>query len=94
MARRFESRKLRSTFEVMKALGGATAVSSLVGARYKTVWPWSEASTFPSRYFLVMTWALHKKGLAAPPELWGMVTPAERRKAIEAAIDAARGQAA
>lgn len=85
---------LRSTLEVMEALGGAIAVSPLVGARYKTVWPWSEAPTFPSRYFLVMTFALHKKGLTAPPELWGMVTPAERRKAIDAVIEAARGRAA
>lgn len=94
MAKQFESRALATTTAVMQALGGIQAVSTLTGSGYKATENWNRFKTFPSRYFLVMTWALHKKGLSAPPELWGMVTPAERRKAIEAAIDAARGQAA
>ncbi len=81
MAKRPESRKLESTAEVMAALGGPVAVSELTGARYKTVWPWSDARTFPSRYFHVMTWALRKKRLSAPPSLWGQVTTAEMESA-------------
>jgi hypothetical protein len=74
MPNRPESRTLQTTDEVMRALGGPAAVSSLTGARYKTVWPWSDGKTFPARYFLVMTWALKKKRLSAPPSLWGQVT--------------------
>jgi hypothetical protein len=81
MAKRCESRKLETTDEVMKALGGPAKVSALTGARYKTVWPWGDGKTFPSRYFVVMTWALKKKRLTAPPSLWGQVTTAEMEKA-------------
>lgn len=72
---------LETTAQVMAVLGGAGPVSQLTGARYGTVWPWSESDRFPSRYFLVMTWALKKKRLRAPPSLWGMVTTAEMEKA-------------
>ncbi len=82
MATRAESNELRTTAEVMKALGGVDAVCALTGSRYKNTWGWSRASTFPSHYFLVMYFALHKKGLAAPPSLWGMVEPADRRRAL------------
>lgn len=81
MPKRSESRKLHTCADVMAALGGAASVSRLTGAAYKTVWPWNEARTFPSRYFLVMTWALKKSRLTAPPGLWGMVTTAEMEKA-------------
>jgi hypothetical protein len=79
--RRSESRTLQTCAEVMEALGGATRVARLTGAKYKTVWPWAEGPTFPSRYFLVMTWALKRSRLKAPPSLWGMVTTAEMEKA-------------
>jgi hypothetical protein len=81
MAKRSESRMLETTGEVMDALGGVGAVSALTGARYKTVWPWADGKTFPSRYFLVMTWALKRKRLTAPPSLWGQVMTAEMEKA-------------
>lgn len=75
MAKRPESwRTLTTCAEVMTALGGAVPVSELTGARYGTVWPWERALTFPSRYYLVMTWALRRKRLRAPPSLWGQVT--------------------
>lgn len=72
---------LETTRDVMQALGGPAAVSKLTGARYKTVWPWADGLTFPSRYFLVMTWALRKKRRRASPALWGMVTTPEMEKA-------------
>jgi hypothetical protein len=81
MAKRSESRQLETCAEVMKALGGPARVSELTGARYGTVWPWSESETFPSRYYVVMTWALKKKRLRAPPALWGQVAIPEMETA-------------
>jgi hypothetical protein len=71
---------------VLQALGGDHAVAALTGADYKNVEGWRRAERFPSRYFLVMAFALHKKRLSAPPELWGQVTPAERKEALTALI--------
>jgi hypothetical protein len=86
MSKRRESKMLETTSQVMAALGGPHPVAALTGADYKTVWPWKDARTFPARYFLVMSWALHRKRLSAPPELWGQVTPAERQQALSAMI--------
>lgn len=71
---------------MLDELGGDHAVAALTGADYKNVEGWRRAERIPSRYFLVMTYALHKKRLTAPPELWGMVTPAERKEALTALI--------
>ena len=71
---------LKTTSAVMAALGGPRCVAALTGAHYKTVWPWGDAEAFPSRYFLVMTWALKQKRLTAPAALWGMVTTAEMER--------------
>jgi hypothetical protein len=80
MRRIRESPKLLTTTgEVLDALG-LPRVCELTGARYKVVWDWRGLETFPSRYFLVMTWALGKKRLSAPPSLWGQVTTAEMEK--------------
>jgi hypothetical protein len=94
MAKRPESKRLNTTAEVMTALGGLGPVIALTGADYKTVWPWRKAARFPSRYFLVMQFALHRKGFAAPPELWSMVTPAHRRQAVLALLEAAQKETA
>lgn len=68
---------LRTTKEVVTALGGTVAVSRLTGARYKRVWSWEEDERFPSPYFLVMTWALKKKRRRADPRLWRQVMTEE-----------------
>jgi hypothetical protein len=83
MARRsFESRSLRSTGAVMQALGGVHGVCELTGSPYKATHNWTRAPKFPARYFLVMIAALKRRGLTAPPELWGMVvTPKLARRA-------------
>lgn len=95
MARRIpESRALETTREVLDALGGDHAVAALTGSDYKNVEGWRRAQTFPSRYFLVMTFALHKKRRSAPPELWGQVTPAERAQALAALIAAQKRKVA
>lgn len=93
MSRR-DSKDLQTTGSVIHALGGLSAVSALTGAGYKLVSGWGKASKFPSRYFLVMTLALHKKRLSAPPELWGMVTPEQRKQALQDLIAAQKQRAA
>jgi len=79
-------RVLETKDEVMTALGGLHPVSALVGSEWKNVETWKRAKTFPSRYFLVMNFALLKKGLKARPQLWGMVTPSDRQQALAMAI--------
>ncbi len=89
-----DSTVLLTTVQVMTALGGIKGVSSLTGSTYGATENWSRKRHFPPRYFLVMSFALHKKGLRAPPELWGQVTPAQRRQALKAMIAAIQDQAA
>lgn len=87
MARRIpESRSLKTKADVLRELGGDYAVAALTGAEYKTVEGWKRADRFPASYFLVMTFALYQKGLTAPPELWGQVTPTQRKQALSALI--------
>ena len=82
MAKRSESRKLETTGEVLEALGGFYAVAALTKQReWKNVEGWRRLKTFPARYYVVMTWALKRKGFSAPPSLWGQVTTAEMEKA-------------
>jgi hypothetical protein len=77
MRRQRESQKLlETTGDVLDALG-IQAVCDLTGARYKVVWEWGKDETFPSPYFLVMTWALNKKRLRAHPRLWRQVMTPE-----------------
>lgn len=94
MIKRSDSRCLTTTTDVVKALGGIRPVSVLTGSTYKATENWSRAKTFPSRYFLVMTHALEKRRLAAPPELWGMVTPEQRKQALQDLIAAQKQRAA
>lgn len=94
MMDRRDSRELQTTAAVISALGGLRQVSALTGASYKLVSGWQNSPTFPARYFLVMTLALHRKRKTAPPELWGMVTPAQRKQALEAVIAAHKQKAA
>lgn len=94
MIKRSDSRCLTTTTEVVRALGGIRPVSLLTGSSYKATENWSRAKTFPSRYFLVMSHALEKKRMTAPPELWGMVTPEQRKDALRDLIAAQKQRAA
>lgn len=78
---------LTTTVAVMKALGGIAGVCALTGSGYKATENWSRQRTFPAHYFLVMTHALRQRRLSAPPQLWRQVTPEERKRALEAAIE-------
>lgn len=86
MARRNPESHLTTNAQVLDGLGGDHAVAALTGANYKNVEGWRRADKIPSRYYPVMAYALHKKGLSAPAELWGVVTPAERKKALRVMI--------
>lgn len=93
MARRSaESGELKTKEEVLEKLGGDHGAAALTGSEYKNVETWKRARTFPSRYFLVMTFALYQRGYTAPPELWGQVTPAQRKHALRAMIALAQKQ--
>ena len=85
-SRESKVRILETKAEVMSTLGGIHPVAALTGADWKNVETWSRAKACPSRYFLVMWFALLKKGVKARPELWGMVTPSDRQKALLMAI--------
>jgi hypothetical protein len=90
-----DSRSLRiltTKAEVMRELGGIAGLSALTGSSTKNTENWSRAKQFPARYFLVMSFALYRKGARAAPEMWGQVTPAQRKQAIEAMIADARNQ--
>lgn len=57
----------------MKELGGIPATAILTGADYKAAFNWKSAGKFPSRFFLVMSQELERRGFTAPASLWGMV---------------------
>lgn len=82
MGSRRESQLLETTGEVSAALGGPARVSELTGASYKRCWDWTKDDTFPSHYYVVMTFELKKRRLKAPPSLWGMVTTPEIEQAV------------
>lgn len=66
-----ESKQLRSTLEVIEALGGHARVAELTGRPPKRVWDWNGEATFPSRYFWEMWTELAARGYSAPASLWG-----------------------
>jgi hypothetical protein len=82
MGKRSESRILQTAGEVSAAFGGPAGLSELTGAPYKRCWDWTEGGRFPSRYFLLMTEGLRKRGLRASPALWGQVTSPEVERAV------------
>ncbi len=68
---------LTDTTAVIEALGGTEAVGRLTGRKYSAAFNWRSFETFPPDTFLVMTKALHDRGMEAPPSLWRMVEIAE-----------------
>jgi hypothetical protein len=62
--------QLRSTDDVIDALGGTNAVAGLTGRGAPGVSNWRVRGYFPPRTYLAMTQALMAKGLVAPAWLW------------------------
>lgn len=67
------STELTTAREVFKALDGYPGMAELVGANYKQAFNWISTGQFPSRFFVVMSRALEKRGYTAPSSLWGMI---------------------
>lgn len=63
---------LKTTSEVLDALGGNSAVEALTGSRPSAISNWRGFETFPSNTYIVMTEALRLKGKSAPASLWAM----------------------
>lgn len=74
-------RQLRTTTEVIDALGGNIPVGVLTDARPKTVSMWRTFGKFPWRTQMAISRALNARGLSAPENLWGMTTKPKRNAA-------------
>jgi hypothetical protein len=73
-------RVLKTTTDVIDALGGNIAVQQLVGAASRqTVSNWRRFKTFPSNTHAVLSGALVAIGREAPRSLWGQVGPERAR---------------
>lgn len=66
---------LKTTSEVVEALGGYLAVAEITGSKPKAVSNWPRFETFPSNTYIALTEALLAKGKTAPATLWGMKLP-------------------
>ena len=63
---------LRSTEQVIEALGGYHAVIKMTGATPQVVSNWKKFKTFPSNTYTLMQRQLARVGKQAPDSLWGM----------------------
>lgn len=63
---------LKTTAEVVDALGGYLAVAEITGSKPKAVSNWPRFNTFPAKTYVALTEALLAKGKTAPATLWGM----------------------
>jgi hypothetical protein len=65
--------ELRTTRDVVQALGGPGKLAILLGDGFtrKRVWHW-QTTTFPSSTYVALQGALRARGLTAPASLWGM----------------------
>jgi hypothetical protein len=64
-------RELRSTIEVMDALGNQR-VAELTGRTYNAAHNWRAIGKFPANTYLALNDELRRHDLQAPPSLWGM----------------------
>lgn len=66
--------KLLTTDDVIRALGGTSALGRIVGRTPQSVnhWRGSERGKFPPWTILIIQSALKEKGLTAPASLWGI----------------------
>jgi hypothetical protein len=69
-------RPLRTAKMVIEALGGTAPLARDLGLTYRCVFNWRKFSgTIPSAYYPYMIDRLHKIGLTARHELWGIHIP-------------------
>jgi hypothetical protein len=58
--------------EIIAQLGGPTKLARLIGVVPSAASNWLRSGRLPARTYLELAEQLHKKGLEAPPALWGM----------------------
>jgi hypothetical protein len=63
---------LESAEEVIKRLGGPTAVGRIVGRSVQSVVNWRIANKLPADTFLILQAELRDRNLQAPPSIWGI----------------------
>ena len=67
------SKRLQTVEEVIAELGGPKVVADLTDKRSASAVPmWKNRKRFPAKTFTILQAALHKRGLSAPNDLWGM----------------------
>jgi hypothetical protein len=73
-------REIKTTTEIIDALGGNLVVARLTSAKAKSVSRW-RVTSFPANTFLLLKSELLRRGITAPDHLWSMREPlAARRK--------------
>ena len=58
--------------EVIDALGGYKRIATIFGVVLSAPYNWRTRGRFPPKTFVVFTRELSKRGMVAPPTLWGM----------------------
>jgi hypothetical protein len=72
---------LKTTAEVITALGGIDAMSELTGTSINGVYNWRADKQFPADTYRLIKDELMDIGADAPDYLWPMRVPPKRRKA-------------
>lgn len=67
---------LRTTDDVIDALGGNRAVGEITASNAKAVSNWRASNSFPSNTYVALQAALKGIGKSAPDALWSMKMPA------------------
>ena len=72
--------EIKTTTEIIDALGGNLKVAALTSSKPKAVSRW-RGTTFPANTYLIIKAELLRLGVSAPDHLWSMrEPPAVRRK--------------
>ena len=71
-------RPLATALDVIDAFGGVPALAAFAGVDYRAAFNWKATGKFPSRFYVLMSDELERRGLSASPALWSMVESPER----------------
>jgi hypothetical protein len=66
---------MQTTNEIIKELGGTTAVAKIVKRMPQHVVNWRASGKFPPWTFLILTRELSARGISAPASLWRIEDP-------------------
>jgi hypothetical protein len=67
--------ELRTTGEVIDALGGTAKCARLLGRPPQVISNWRRSPNFPPEMYLALTAILAGRGKTAPASLWRMESP-------------------